>query len=239
MDQIIGILETKGLIPAVAAVDSVLKNTDATFLGFEFIGDGVVVSKFSAPSVSIDFVLKEAKEQAEKNGGYIAAVSINIDNERIQKILLNSKRFNSHIMPDEIAVKKITPSFTKNDDSLDKNINSELNLPPIKIKKTVKQSEPVKSRQKAEQSTNKEENLSNHSETIERLKREALGPIYKKEDLKNEPSVEKELPINPENMNVHELRHYVRGIKNFPIKGRQISRANRDELIDHYKSLQD
>lgn len=51
--------------------------------------------------------------------------------------------------------------------------------------------------------------------------------------------MEKELPINPENMNVHELRHYVRGIKNFPIKGRQISRANRDELIDHYKSLQD
>lgn len=237
MEQIIGVLETKGLISAVAAVDSVLKNTDAAFLGFEFIGDGVVVSKFSAPPVSIDFVLKEAKEQAEKNEGYIASVSINIDNERIQKILLNSKRFNSHIIPDEIAGKKITPSYIKNNNSLDENINSEINLP--QIKKTVKRSEPVKSRKKEKQSTTKEENLSNHSETIERLKREALGPVYKKEDQKNEPSVETRLTINPENMNVHELRHYVRGIKNFPIKGRQISRANRDELIAHYKSLQD
>jgi microcompartment protein CcmL/EutN len=238
MDHIIGILETKGLIPAVAAVDSVLKNTDAVFLGFEFIGDGVVVSKFSAPPVSIDFVLKEAKEQAEKNGGYIASVSINIENERIQKLLLNSKRFNSRIIPDEIAAKKIVSPFTKNNRSLEENLNTEINISPVKIKKAVKKSEPIKSKQKDNQRTTNEENLSSHSETIERLKREALSAINKKNDLNDEQSLEINQPINIENMNVHELRHFVRSINNFPIKGRQISRANRNELIAYYKSLQ-
>ncbi len=35
-----------------------------------------------------------------------------------------------------------------------------------------------------------------------------------------------------EAMTVHELRHYARGIPGLPIAGRQISRANREELID-------
>ncbi len=238
MEQIIGILETKGLIPAVAAVDSVLKNTDAAFLGFDFIGDGVVVSKFLASPVSIDFVLKEAKEQAEKIGGYIASVSINIENERIQKLLFNTKRFNSNIIPDEISIKKTTSPFTKNNHPLEENINPEKKISPVKIKKTIKQPGQVKSKQKDNQSAANEEDLSNHSETIERLKREALGSIHKKYDLNDEQQQEINQPINIENMNVHELRHYVRSIKNFPIKGRQISRANRNELIAYYKSLQ-
>lgn len=34
-----------------------------------------------------------------------------------------------------------------------------------------------------------------------------------------------------ENLTVHELRHYARGVEGLPIIGRQISRANRDDLI--------
>lgn len=35
-----------------------------------------------------------------------------------------------------------------------------------------------------------------------------------------------------ENLTVHELRHYARGVEGLPIFGRQISRANREELIE-------
>ena len=35
-----------------------------------------------------------------------------------------------------------------------------------------------------------------------------------------------------EEMTVHKLRHYARSVEGLPIFGRQISRANRDELID-------
>jgi ethanolamine utilization protein EutM len=38
-------------------------------------------------------------------------------------------------------------------------------------------------------------------------------------------------------MNVHELRHFARSFPNFPIKGREISRANRDELREYFKQM--
>jgi microcompartment protein CcmL/EutN len=38
-------------------------------------------------------------------------------------------------------------------------------------------------------------------------------------------------------MTVHELRKYARSIKGLPIAGRQISRANRDELINYLMAL--
>ncbi len=38
-------------------------------------------------------------------------------------------------------------------------------------------------------------------------------------------------------LNVHKLRKLARGMENFPIKGREISRANREELIDYFKKL--
>ena len=40
-----------------------------------------------------------------------------------------------------------------------------------------------------------------------------------------------------EKMNVHKLRHYAREFSNFPIKGRAISRASRNELVELFKSL--
>jgi microcompartment protein CcmL/EutN len=40
-----------------------------------------------------------------------------------------------------------------------------------------------------------------------------------------------------ETMTVHELRHYARGVSGLPIFGRQISRANRDELIAELMSV--
>ncbi len=38
-------------------------------------------------------------------------------------------------------------------------------------------------------------------------------------------------------MNVHKLRNHARSFSNFPIKGREISRANRDELIAFFKTI--
>ncbi len=38
-------------------------------------------------------------------------------------------------------------------------------------------------------------------------------------------------------MNVHQLRKLARGFENFPIHGRQISKANRQQLLDYFNSL--
>ncbi|HEX2963535.1 MAG TPA: BMC domain-containing protein [Ignavibacteriales bacterium] len=40
-----------------------------------------------------------------------------------------------------------------------------------------------------------------------------------------------------EQMNVHRLRSLARGLGQFPIKGREISKANKQVLLDHFKKL--
>jgi microcompartment protein CcmL/EutN len=81
------------------------------------------------------------------------------------------------------------------------------------------------------------------SDTITRLRREALGSVEKtekkikgKESSSNEP-LKKFNNQDISTLNVHELRHLARSIEGFPIQGRQISRANRKELIDFFNSL--
>ena len=90
--------------------------------------------------------------------------------------------------------------------------------------------------------------------TIERLRMEALGLESKKRISKTNPLVvekkpeESKMPILSneigkvdfdaiKKMNVHKLRHYAREFLEFPIKGREISRANRDELVELFKSI--
>ncbi|MDP2364851.1 MAG: BMC domain-containing protein [Ignavibacteria bacterium] len=90
--------------------------------------------------------------------------------------------------------------------------------------------------------------------TIERLRIEALG-LESKKIRANENTVpvkkknNESKPINLSSeiievdfdaitkMNVHKLRHYAREFPEFPIRGRAISRANRDELIELFKSI--
>ncbi|HQJ46570.1 MAG TPA: hypothetical protein PK195_08005, partial [Ignavibacteriaceae bacterium] len=108
----------------------------------------------------------------------------------------------------------------------------------------------LKQKESEESESESDINLS----TIERLRREALG-IKTKEIIKErkitvapvKKKKEKSDAIRSENqkvdfelidkMNVHKLRNYARKFSGFPIKGREISRANRGELIEYFKKL--
>lgn len=90
--------------------------------------------------------------------------------------------------------------------------------------------------------------------TLERLRIEALGLSGKKISKKENSFPVKEKTketkdINPsleisgvdfdaiDKMNVHKLRKYAREFPEFPIKGRAISRSNRAELVELFKSI--
>lgn len=90
--------------------------------------------------------------------------------------------------------------------------------------------------------------------TIERLRQEALGLADKKTQVKESEVSTKKKVENIESkkieiansdvdidaiksMNVHKLRNYARQFPAFPIKGREISRANREELVELFKSI--
>lgn len=141
------------------------------------------------------------------------------------------------------------------------------NVDPIKIvKKTVdKKSEKIKPvdseketkkniDEKLIQQKDEEDETKKSISTIERLRLEALG-LKKKDRTNDNVKSDSEIPnekVNKINlalesrdidfsaideMNVHKLRNYARKFPEFPIKGREISRANRDELVKLFKSL--
>lgn len=80
--------------------------------------------------------------------------------------------------------------------------------------------------------------------TIAKLRMEALGK-KSNVDLKMKSTIPAEIQSGNalllleqlEELNVHKLRRYARNFTDFPIKGREISRANRDELLNYFKDL--
>ena len=70
------------------------------------------------------------------------------------------------------------------------------------------------------------------SDTISRLRKEALG-VESSESVSSGKINLREIEI----LSVHQLRRLARSTEGFPIQGREISRANRRELLDHFKSL--
>ena len=74
---------------------------------------------------------------------------------------------------------------------------------------------------------------------IENVIEKKEKPVHKKNETTSlKPS--KKLPPMDELviLNVHALRRIARGFDDFPIKGREISKANRAKLLDHFKSMQ-
>lgn len=79
------------------------------------------------------------------------------------------------------------------------------------------------------------------SSTIERLRLEALKESGKDEEIPESKKEEIEIRIETkqdlENLNVHQLRKLARSTPGFPIQGREISKANRGELLAYFKNL--
>jgi len=75
---------------------------------------------------------------------------------------------------------------------------------------------------------------------LERLRQEAKLEIEREIKKTIQPDIKQNEEINTKNfseMNVHELRKLARTNVNFPIKGREISKANRSKLINYFNEI--
>lgn len=93
------------------------------------------------------------------------------------------------------------------------------------------------------------ENVSGDGEAGELSQDGAIDPAYSP-DPGNEDEVYpdendiiedldiKDIDLNElENLSVHKLRSMARGLKDFPIKGREISKANKQVLLDYFRTM--
>ena len=223
MQLAIGFVETKGLVASIEAADAMLKASNVKLMGKEITKAALititVIGDVAAVKASVD-----AGAAAAQRVGELISVHIIPRPDNQLSVILPLDKANEITSRNTSKPKLIKPAGEeKKDVRIDKKSG---------IKPEEKSSTP-----EAEILPQKEVPTAT-TDTIERLKREALGEVTKKEKKQKDAGKISELNMeNLENMNVHQLRRLARDTENFPIKGREISRSNRRELLDYFKSI--
>jgi len=113
----------------------------------------------------------------------------------------------------------------------------------FKNRKDEKKVDKIKSEVKPESSPKVSSKPTKSRSDIKEDSPSRLNNKIKTEDKKTEKSKTNSKQKIPtlaelEILNVHSLRKVARSFENFPIKGREISKANRGQLLDYFKSMQ-
>jgi microcompartment protein CcmL/EutN len=208
-DRALGMVETRGLIASIEAADAMVKAAKVQLLGKEKVQAGLITILIAGETAAVKSAVDAGAAAAQRVGELVS----------------------THIIP-------------RPDDQIDIIISMNSDLETIRSepkprpeKKPERRKRQIQSEKKLEETEAMPEPSS--SSTIERLKEEALGitSVIEKPN-RTKPKSKSNLSMAElEVMNVHQLRRFARDFENFPIKGREISRANRGELLDYFKAL--
>jgi ethanolamine utilization protein EutM len=223
MPKALGLVETRGLVAAIEAADAMVKAANVTLVGREKTDPALITVKVVGETAAVRSAV-DAGAAAAKRVGELVSTHI-IPQPDDQMILL---------IP-QIKEDKETPVSKRAIEPLAE-IETKEKTVVTKEEKPIQP--PVAESTEVKQQT---EMFIPATQTIERLRREALGKSTEqgKQEIKksSKPAQKSRDIVDIEKMNVHELRRYARGIEDFPIQGRQISIANKKELINHFRNL--
>jgi len=208
-DRALGMVETRGLIASIEAADAMVKAAKVTLLGKEKITAGLVTVLIVGETAAVKSAVDAGAAAAQRVGELVSTHIIPRPDDQIDNIV-------SIISEAELPKKEVVPVTEK---------RPERKKRQIQIEEKAEETEPV-----IEPSS---------SSTIDRLKEEALGiTLSTEKPAKSKSKSELGFTMSElEVMNVHQLRRFARDLESFPIKGREISRANRGELLDYFKAL--
>lgn len=234
MNSSLALLEVNGFCASISAVDTLLKNSSVE-IELEEIKNGNVLLKLKGNIPEIKYSLNLAIETINKVSSVANFTILENLNPSIEKVF-----FNTSNQPQKRSIKPEIKSEEKF-------------IIPQKKERPEKKSESVKARRVKKTTAKKLSNPKKeiHSlkisdanlSTIERLRLEALGKniaIQKKTEASKPKAVSSYIVkklSDLDGLNVHKLRRVARDFEEFPIKGRQISIANRDELLVYFKQI--
>jgi len=212
MQRALGFVETRGLVASIEAADAMLKASNVKLIGKEVVKAGLVTITVEGDVAAVKSSVDAGAAAAQRVGELVSVHIIPRPDNQIVDILIPSMK---------VAPKKSTPSKSKQitedkKETAEKSVEDTVEIPE-------------------EEEIEKTEIPTGATKTIERLRREALGKEEKKSD--EESKLKKINMTELENLNVHQLRRLARSTENFPIKGREISRSNRRQLLDHFESI--
>ncbi len=226
MPRALGLVETRGLVAAIEAADAMVKAANVTIIGKEKVDPALITIKIAGDVAAVKSAVDAGAAAAQRVGELVSVHVIPQPDAQLTAILPEIE------MPEEAKPKPREKPAVK-----------------IDAEKTPEATTPKPSPVKEKKLEREQSLFDTPSDTIARLRREALGIKAKpKEKSKAErvksfpPDKAKPAQAIPaeeelDELNVHQLRRLARDFENFPIKGREISRANRQEILDYFKQL--
>jgi len=256
MPQALGLVETKGLVGAIVAADAMLKAANVSLIGKEKVTPALITIKIAGETAAVKSAIEAGAAAAQRVGQLISIHLIpNPDLQlgiffpeiitQVGEVPLSKDNLNS------TEVKEETPKAVKQ--KKEPSLNTEKVESPVIPKEVSSPEEPIKPSLRHASLFDEaiEAPIDHAASTFERLKAEALHDLESEApatEIKNDeitPELETRYDFDNssfsledlESFNVHQLRKIARGVEVFPIHGREISRANRDTLLAHFKSL--
>jgi len=212
-DRALGMIETRGLIASIEAADAMVKAAKVQLIGKEKIQGGLVTILVVGETAAVKSAIDAGAAAAQRVGELVSTHIIPRPDDQIDEMIRG------------VTTVEIKPRKQEEEIVLEKKPERVAKQKEIKAKESFEEVKPVQ--------------RTSTSLTIDRLKKEALGKSITLERTEKTRSASKfnftmaELEV----MNVHQLRRFARDFESFPIKGREISRANRGELLDFFKAL--
>ncbi len=227
MPKALGLVETRGLVAAIEAADAMVKAANVTLVGKERTDPALITIKVIGETAAVRSSVDAGAAAAGRVGSLVSTHIIPQPDEQMISILPEiddtKKRSEKKSEPEEkkteIKEKIVTKSKIVEDKPVEVK-SRETSVPKVKVEKP---------EEKAESASD--------SDTISRLRKEALGIKEDKPAPPKKGSADKINMTKIEILNVHQLRRLARSTEGFPIQGREISRANRNQLLDYFKDL--
>jgi len=235
MQLALGLIETKGLIGAIEAADAMVKAANVKLVSKEKITAALVTVKIIGEVAAVKSAVDAGAAAAQRVSQLISAHVIPRPDDQIEEIIYSPEILKSS--PAEES--KSSKSTTKISEPVEKKKTESIPEPIVK-EEPAAEVEPQKEIKKVLPSNE----FSGAESRLEMLRKEAMKEINPDEQETEIKESEEELFTGEvpsrevlTSLNVHKLRHLARSFPNFPIKGREISRANRDELIEHFEKI--
>jgi ethanolamine utilization protein EutM len=262
MPKALGLVETRGLVAAIEAADAMVKAANVKIVGKEQTNPALITIKIVGDVAAVKSAVDAGAAAAQKVGELVSIHVIPQPDSQMISLFPeladdDSPAVNVATIPSVTEVKKTVkearPVKSVNPENQEEHFDTPAAVPtPSKIEKTNEAISKVQTKVVGLTAdvNNETKSLGNlftsQNDTISRLRQEALGNTQKKklaplESEKSELVAERKekiyAPVSDdiEHLNVHQLRSLARETENFPIKGREISKANRQELLEFFR----
>ena len=214
----LGLIETRGLVAAIEAADAAAKAANVTLLSAELLGGGIVTLRMQGDLGAVQAAV-EAGAQAAKRIGEVIAVRVIPRPVPELAQLAPSRKFQnrspelkSAAVPKSVAATNIAP---------EKTIEKPRPVPSSTTPKPSREAvahKPVQSEVPKPAAVAPERRTPPAPATVHHAPAVPPRPQYNFDEL--------------EAMSVVRLRQFARSVKNLGIQGRQISMANKTQLLD-------